>query len=569
MFKLTRLLEKELIALGVLGLLSLPLQHACAAELGDHSNSNEPVVPNYLLKHHTDAFELPPVPQPDERLPISQESTASIRRVVFRGNTVISTDKLDTVAAPYLQRKLSEADLEDLRQKLTRYYIDRGYINSGALLTKNAVNDDTVTYDLIEGHLKTIRLRGLGGLNEQYVVKRLVADEDAPLNVGYLRERFQLLLEDPLFERMNARLIPDSNLGEAVLDIDTVRARPYHLTIFANNYRPSSIGEKNFGLNGWMRNLTGYGDQLDLGFQGGASSFNDGRYYAAWRVPLNAGGTNLTLQIERGQSTVLEQPLQPLNIKSTLESTDIGLNQLFISDLHHKYTAGINQVERKNSTTLLGQAYSFIPGEMDGITKASTSRFWQEYSFRNERQAFVTRLTLSASKNNLQDLMGVPAGTVEISHRYSYWLAQGQYARQVLDNGAQVVLRATVQGSGKTMLSMDRISIGGVSTVRGYRENQLIRDTGKIVNIELHYPLAGPGQEWNLHVIPFYDQGMGKNQSERSDALSSTGMALRAQWKNLSFDFSIAHRLQHPDSTNSHKTLQDKGIHLQLGYSLF
>ena len=553
-----------------MGVMAAVLSDVFGAELGDHSNSTEPVAPGYLPRQTGEGFTLPAVPPQAVELPSSGGPAVSIRHIVFRGNSVIGTDELDAIAAPFLQRKLTEADLEDLRQKLTRHYIDRGYINSGALLVKDAVADDAFTYELVEGRLKAIRLRGLDGLNENYVVKRLVADEDAPLNVGDIRERYQLLLEDPLFERLNARLIPDSRLGEAVLDIDVVRARPYQLTLFANNYRPPSIGENSYGLNGWLRNLTGYGDQLDLSFQGGTGSDSDGRYSVAWRMPLNYYGTVLSLQAEHGRSEVIERPLAPLNIKSTLEATDIGISQVFVLSLRHKFTVGINQVDRKNSTTLLGQPFSFTAGEQNGVTKVSTQRLWQEYSFRDEHQALVTRLTLNSSRNNLQSLTGLPPGTPEISHSYTFWLGQAQYARQVFDNGTQLSLRGTLQSSSTTLSSMDRMSVGGVNTVRGYRENQLIRDAGNIMNAELRFPvLPGGGSALKVDLIPFYDRASGKNQGEHSDVLSSAGVAGRASWNGLVFDLAVARRLKHPESVSGNGTLQDHSIHLQLSYSIF
>ncbi|MEI6415540.1 MAG: ShlB/FhaC/HecB family hemolysin secretion/activation protein, partial [Pseudomonadota bacterium] len=126
------------------------------------------------------------------------------------------------------------------------------------------------------------------------------------------------------------------------------------------------------------------------------------------------------------------------------------------------------------------------------------------------------------------------------------------------------------QSSSTTLSSMDRMSVGGVNTVRGYRENQLIRDAGNIMNAELRVPvLQGGGSSLKLDLIPFYDRGSGKNQGEHSDVLSSAGLAGRASWNGLVFDLAVARRLKHPESVSGNGTLQDHSIHLQLSYSIF
>src|SRR5262245_65755799 len=114
------------------------------------------------------------------------------------------------------------SELEDLRPELTRNYVDRGYVNSGVLLAE-VTADNAVVFDVVEGRLTGVRLRGMERLDEDYVARRFMRDSDRPLNLDVMRERFQILLGDPLFDRMNARLLPGVKAGEAILDIDIVR----------------------------------------------------------------------------------------------------------------------------------------------------------------------------------------------------------------------------------------------------------------------------------------------------------------------------------------------------------
>ena len=543
--------------------------HVFAADVVDPLNKREPARPDYLPANPAVPFALPPV----ERKPISPGSTGQetryVQDIVFRGNTAIPTSELDAVAAPYRGRLASAAEVEELRQALTRYYVERGYINSGALLEPNEP-PQTLMFRIVEGKISSIRLRGLDGLNDAYIADRLVRDNDGPANIDVLRERFQLLLSDPLIRRMNARLIPDERPGEAILDIDVVRNRPYQVTAFFNNYHSPAIGSEFVGLTGSVANLTGRGDRLDVSYQNSTKLSSGGWGGVAWNVPLNFSGTSFNMLAQRVQSAVVEFPLDTLNIRSTLDIYDVGLSQFVFESLRQTLAVGVNAVYRQDSTTLLGEPFSFVPSEPNGTTRAKTLRLWQEYSYRLQDQVLALRSTFSFVHNNAQDVPGLPQ-TTGTDSRYWFWLGQAQYARQVIDNGAQAVFRGTLQATSDHLLPLDLIPIAGVYEVRGYRENQIVSDKGAVFNAEFNYPLLHEARDGvGVSLIPFYDWGRGRNQNAEATILSSCGLAARVNWKGFRFDVLKAWRLIHPAILNSlHGTAQDRGISFQVTYAFF
>ena len=396
---------------------------AGAAEVGDHLNVPGAPRPDFLPAKPGELFQLPPAELPAPSVPPIGPQIR-IDRVVFRGNTVFSASDLEAVAAPYIGRAVSASEAEDLRVRLTRHYVDRGYVNSGVLLSE-VTADNTAIFDVVEGRVAAVRLQGMERLNENYIARRLVMDSDGPLNLDVVRERFQLLLSDPLFERMNARLLPGTKPGEAVLDVNVVRALPYQLNVFYNNYRPPSIGAEAVGVSGWVRNLTGLGDLLEATVQASPEETSSARGNLAWRVPLGYRGTQLAVAYEHGRSSVIEEPANTLDIRSTLTSYDVGLSHPLWESLAQKLTLGLNRVERENRTMLLGQPFSFIPGEPEGVTKESLWRFWQEYAYRTENYVVALRSTFTFGKNNLQVIAGLPPfGTPE--RRFDIWLGQAQ-----------------------------------------------------------------------------------------------------------------------------------------------
>lgn len=537
---------------------------AWAIEPADHLNVQEPALPEYLPLRPADSFQLPPVALPPA--PAAEAAPArNLDRIVFRGNRAIGTEDLERAAGPWLGTGASPADLEALRIRLTRVYVERGFVNSGALITAGAFNEGTLTVDIVEGRLSSMELAGLGDLDEQYVVAKLVPDPEAPLNVDALRERYLLLLDDPLILRMSARLMPGAALGEAVLGVDVERAPPWHVGVEINNHRPASIGEFSVGIAGGLRNLTGRGDALDIRLQSPLEAGGKLRTGVGWRVPLNYAGTELSMQVDQGESAALEEPLRTLDVRSRLASREIGISQLVSASLSQRLALGLDYQARRTRTWLGGQPFSFVAGEPVSGTRSRSWRFWQEYTHRTEHQVLALRSTFSWSRNNLQPASFPQAGP---DQRHRAWLGQFQYARRLTADGVQGIVRASLQTTPDRLLSIDGMSIGGNATVRGYRENQLIRDRGQVVNLELDIPVVRiPQKQFSLSVVPFIDHGRGRNRAEAQDKLSSAGVALRGRWGQLTLDVARARRFAHSDlPPGSRDSLQDKGVHIRLAY---
>ena len=55
--------------------------------------------------------------------------------------------------------------------------------------------------------------------------------------------------------------------------------------------------------------------------------------------------------------------------------------------------------------------------------------------------------------------------------------------------GTDTIVRMDSQISRDPLLSLEQFAIGGHASVRGYRENQIVRDSGAVVSAEARLPL--------------------------------------------------------------------------------
>lgn len=552
-------------------LLSLVIWQAGAiAQVHEHLNEQQLKITPYLPAAPKKEFQLPPVPTYSNVTPAADGNRILVQKIQFLGNTVFTHEQLEELCRPYLDRQLDAADLEELRQIVSRFFVNKGYINSGAKFSLLPYKNHTLFLDIIEGSLTEINLRGEERLDPKYITQKLNPPKEKVFSVNALRERFQMLLEDPLIERLNAKILPGKQLGEAQLDLDVMRAKAYHLNTYINNYRPPSVGSIAIGSTGSISNLMGRGDVLDMGAHDTTANGNGGRYSLGYRMPINYTGTWGSIRLEHGASSVVEEPASSLGINSTLDIRELGLAHTLMEDLRQKFTIGINHVDKKSTSRLLSVPFSFIQGIDDGVTRTESWHIWQEYGYRVEKEALALRSNFITVRNNLQYMVGMPSTYVQAPNNYRLWLGQAQYIRKLNENGAQLSLRGNLQITNDMLISMDRMAIGGAATVRGYRENSILRDEGLIANVEVRYPLIkNAPTEFNFTLIPFWDWGQGKNQGEGRTTLASMGLGAQLKWSGATLDIALASRTLRNDAVRATGSdLQDHGIHFQLSINV-
>lgn len=543
----------------------------CLAEEGPDSShirqpgKDRPDLPQFLPKKPGKGLKTPRMPDQKEKGSIS--ATFELQGVVFEGNTVFSDARLEKAAKPFLGRWVSLADLEEIRYQITRLYVDAGYINSGALIKPGqSVDDGIVVYQIQEGGLDQVKISGNKRLKKRYIENRLRPEPDAPFNVYTLQKRFQLLLEDPLIEKLDGRVRPGLEQGEALLDLDITRARPYSLALTVDNSRPPSTGAENVTVGGTLRNLTGYGDALDGAFQlsEGATDIRVG-----YTLPINGSHTRLSLNYSYGENSVIEEPLDLIDIESRSETAEIALNHPLIYSLRYRLALGLSLAMRESKTWLDGDPFPFTTGSNDGESKVTALRFVQSFQDRTTTSALALRSTFSLGVDMLDATVhekGRP------DSRYFAWLGQFQYAQRVGQRFGQLLFRGDLQLAEDNLLTLEQFAVGGYYSVRGYRENELVRDNGYAVSLEWRYPLMrgddSQGREANLlEIAPFVDYGAAWNRDESADDYQLFSSGLGLLWnpsQHIRAELYAAHDIETATDKPDHD-LQDEGVHFRIG----
>jgi hemolysin activation/secretion protein len=527
-----------------------------------HPSDERPELPGYLPEQKNTPLKLPPLPPAPDSM--AAGPGFELKGLVFEGNTVFSHAALLAVADSFLNTRVTLTDLEEIRYRLTRKYVDNGYINSGVLLKPGQVIDKgVVVFQVLEGRLDGINVAGNRRLKPAYITDRIWPDAQAVFHVPLLREQFQLLLQDPLIKKMDGRIRPGSVAGQAFLDLEVARARPYDLALTVDNHRSPSTGSTGADLSGTLWNLSGFGDRLDLSLGGSEGSLD---LATRLDLPINSRGTRVFTSWDQSDNSVIEAPLDDVDIESESRSFDVGLSHGFIHTLGRSLEAGITLSLRKSQTFLWGDPFSFSSGADDGESRVSALRFFQSFTDRTPDHALILRSTFSTGLDLFDATVhsdGRPDG------QYLAWLGQVQFAGRLGDRFGQVIFRGDIQLADDNLLSLEQFALGGGDSVRGYRENERVRDNGIFLSLEWRYPLWEKPGEKRLEAAVFTDFGSAWNKGEGTDQLHSAGLGLL--WQINAYaraQIYWAHDLKEASEKYEYD-LQDDGVHFSFTLDFF
>lgn len=517
---------------------------------------------------------LPDVPEAYARGVTAQ--TVFVSRVDLTGNTVLAPSEIDAIVNDYTDRDLAFEDLQELRNRLTQAYVQRGYVSSGVVLRDQEVINGTVRMEAHEGSLDDIKLRGNKRLRNRYIESRLRADTGPVLNVYELENSLRLMQQWPQIDQINAQVVPGPERGTSVLDLNVRENKGMTLAAGYNNHRPPSVGEDQGTLSFSHSSLTKNGDYL-LANYALTEGLND--IYVAYGIPLTASDLTLEGHYSDGDSDIIESPFADLDIASATKRWGVKLIQPMYRTLNHNVTVGLAFENIESESFLLGQRFSFAPGESLGESEVSAVRLSAGWNWKRLKDSIVVSAIVSrgvdwldaTDNSDATDSQGNPVEDLPDSE-FTAALFHAQYARRLPWWGVQIRGRVTGQWASDPLLPVERLAIGGARTVRGYRENQLVRDNGIIASAEFRIPIwvddAGESK-LGLTLVPFFDFGVGKDNEiglpglddPTSDELMSVGGGLIWNWwEPLYAEVYYGEDLE--DVNNVGDSLQDDGLHV-------
>jgi hemolysin activation/secretion protein len=464
--------------------------------------------------------------------------------VDFEGGAVLPAARLQALAAPYIGKSVTLAQVNELAARVTAAYRGAGYILVRAVVPPQQFGDGRLTLKIVEGFIDSVKIQGdpggARGLLEAYG-RRITAAR--PLTQAVL-ERELLLAGDLTGLGVRSVLTPSATTAGAA-DL-TLVVTPKKVEAYASvdNRGSRYLGPEQLMGGVFINDAFGTAGRLGLNAVVTPDSGPDLAYGAiSFDQPLGSRGLRLF-------GTVSYTATRPGSVLRALDTTGAALNVegslsypiIRSRALNLMATGGFAVRDVRSSNSAVSPLFDDHVRSLDVGLYANALDDWGGYS------------TLSAT---VVQGLGVLGATRADSPDKSHVGASGEFTRldfeathqQPLFSRLSLLVGVTGQTAfGQSLLSSEQFALGGYNYDRAFDPSELSGDSGLAGRAELQWQAADRfvavsgvqpyvfyegGQVWQSQALP---------GTPLSQSLYSAGVGVRfALLNRVSADLEWAH----------------------------
>jgi hemolysin activation/secretion protein len=464
-----------------------------------------------------------------------------IEKITLSGVTLITAKAQHRLVSPWEGRCLDMAKITELTTVISDWYISRGYITSRAFLTEQDLSSGQLNIVVLEGKLAEIRLEG----QTPFMLKMAFPGlKDRVLNLRDIEqgmEQINRLRAQPV----QIEIIPASQPGYSVVNLTAQPEFPLSASISLDNSGQKSTGEEQ--LNGSLtgNNMLGVADKWFV--SGGRSS--------DFATPYDAQNFQAGVSVPFGYG-LLDYSYAWSNYRTTIDN--VGYPWV---------SRGDTKTHRLNASWVVYRNGDVKTGLAAGVVQRS-SRNW------------LNDAPLQSSTRNLSSLIlgithtqkmagGVATFNPTYSHGmpwfngetdedkigdapralFSKWSLNASFQRP-LTNSLWWLTSAYGQWSPDRLYGAERLTLGGESSVRGFKEQYLSGDNGGYLRNELGYTLFTLPVIGQVSATVAFDGGwLEKDREDRfaSGTLWGTSIGLSSSGRWYSSQISVGTPVDYPD----------------------
>lgn len=496
--------------------------------------------------------QLPGKAEPAPLAPAAEpERCFEVRHIRLEGASLLGDADRLALVQPFEGQCLGTGQLNALLKAITDHYIGRGYVTTRAYLPQQDLADGELQVIVIEGRLEGLDSSALA--SERELAMAFPGQAGEVLNLRELEQLVDQLGRLPS-RQAQLELVPGEEVGGSRVRLEGRRDKAWRVSLNRHNDGQNSTGEQQWGAGLDWDSPFGLADQLSL--RGGGDALSDRFRHSAnqslfYNLPYGwwTFGYSYSQSYYRTQSegagflfeTDGESKVHQLRGERVLHRDGLGKTaaSLGVSQLRTRNYIDNSLIEVSSQRITEGQL-GFNHGRRIGSAFVNLDLGWQRGIGALDAQR-------SGDPQGGEPVARYNKYSLTLSYLQPFQLWGESFSFDSLING---------QKSEDVLFSPQRISVGGLSSVRGFKEQSLTGDTGGYWRNQLRWrkavawePLRPFVHEYGLALA--YDVGVisgGRHNPGQRGRLSGNAIELSARGQHLVASVTLARSLERPQA---------------------
>lgn len=486
-----------------------------------------------------------------------------VRKIKVTGNTVFSDQELAELTSKLRFKRVRLAELRNLAKNITKKYLSEGYITSRAIVPEQEIDLGVVEIKIIEGSIGELKIEGNNRLREKFIRDRLELGTNTPVKVDSLEGQLQLLRANQSIENIEANLQPAPGEGKSSLVVEIEENSPWFYGLEVNNYSTVVTGAERVNAALGYRNLTGNSDALLASFEQ-ALDADSWSLNTSYNLPLNAKDGTVQLRVDIDRNEIVGDVFEELNLEGDSELYEVSFRQPLTRTLKKEFALSVG--------FSFQESRDFFNGvRLNQTNRTSVVKLGQDYTARDVKGVWALRSQFNIgidSSDEQEDALVPEALASQPDDLFISWLGQVQRLQRISPNNL-LIFQGDVQLTPNNLSPSEQFVIGGVRSVRGYRQNARLGESGVRLSIEDRITIARNAEDNPLlQIAPFADMGVvfsASSDDPEDNFLAGVGLGIIAELiSGLNLRLDYAPPLIELDDRGDN--IQEDGFYFSLGY---
>lgn len=466
-----------------------------------------------------------------DKLP-NKEVTFKLNSIKFEGYTAFTEEELMNLICEKIGEQVTVADVIGMANMVTDFYQQRGYISTIAYLPPQKVQDGNIHIMIMEGKYGDIKITGNKWSKDRYLKNAYLTDkyieEGKLLNVRDIQESLREINATGYMKGQVALTDNEESAEFTNLELNIADRFPIDF-----DFRWDDMGTTSTGLNraiffAGMYNVTGHGDQLYSTTTLAKNSIAQGVFYS---VPIaKTKEAKLNLGYTYSGSEVGGE-LDFLDIESKSHNFFASVSRRLVKTDNYKLYGDIG-VDIRNTKTEFGLIPELNYKYRSRNIKANLTNIKDDFYGKT----FVNLGTGVGipGMGGTDNFFGASKHDKSVPNNNAVRVFANAARLQALPLRSTGILQVGGQWANRALLPSEKMSVGGMTSVRGYEESAFMSDYGMTASAEVRFPVPFlrmmlPEKlhfvDDSIRLAGFYDLGWYGNvkSGDGSDMVMSVG----------------------------------------------
>lgn len=474
----------------------------------------------------------------------------NVKSIEVIGNRVINTATLTALVADGAGKTLTLPELEDLAQRITKYYRSAGYFVARAYIPAQEVTSGNIKIRVVEGNYGKFILKNKSLVRDDIVQGMLddVLSQDI-VSLDTL-ERVMLIINDtPGVKVTRADVMPGDKVGTSDFAVDTAATPARNGYVMLDNYGSVYTGLARLSFNADFNSPTAHGDRLSIsGLGTDTGGLFNGR--VGYSTLLRPNGLRGEVALSSTQYA-LGNSYSSLDAKGTADALDLTL------------TYPVRRIRAQTVEASLNLAYKDLQDKIQSTntsTPKKSGAITAGILLRDERKLMgadgltQASLTLTAGNLEINEATAAANDAAGANTAGSFGKVAASISRiSLLPNAFTLTTSLKLQQAlnSKNLDGSERMAVSGSNGVMGDPSGELIGSNAALVHLELSRPLPAWG-ELQSNWLVFTNWGQAEAAKavaaqDRMRDISDVGIGWSANYKGALVRAHLAHRLDTTD----------------------